>query len=459
MPGSGGNVRAHNFVRMASKVGEVTLLSLCGATGERFDESLRSQCKQVFCGATSGELQSRPSSLRSTGIGLLTAPWRDKWIPFTRGCLQHCQSSRKGLHWRQRLLGMLLRWEHRLLFEFGILPPLACLTWRTEYLRLREAVLTSEPDGGFDLLWVEDLYGWPFAEDLGRRLGKKPQITIVNAYNIESKVAFRLARTAGDDGQSRMFLRNMVELERVERQAFVSADLTFLCSDMDLTNAAALRVDAQFVVVGNGVDISYFSRGESTHGIVCDSTILFTGTFAYGPNTQAARFFAAEVMPLIREKLPAARFLIAGARAASAKHEFAADGIDIDCISDPDDIRPAFRMASVFVVPILAGGGTRLKILEAMAMGVPVVSTRLGAEGLGAEDSRQLLLADTPEELATAVLRLINDNALAKCLVSSAAAWVAENYDWERLCQQARTEVGKVLDHKLQTSVPAGNLR
>ena len=133
---------------------------------------------------------------------------------------------------------------------------------------------------------------------------------------------------------------------------------------------------------------------------------------------------------------PEVKFVFAGSQAKQAKRDLSIDDEAIECVSDPADIRPCFQAAWVFVVPLLVGGGTRLKILEAMSMGVPVVSTSVGAEGLGAENGMHLLIADTPQEFADAVVRLLNDSALQSRMKTVAAEWVRTRYSWESLSPQ-----------------------
>ena len=435
MPGSGGSVRAHFFLRAAAAIGDVTVLTLCAATGQQFDDSLTAVCEQVI-GGVSQQNTSGPGS--GSAITVLAAPWCREWADFVACCVQHCGTAMRltAAGWRKWLLSRLLLAEHGLLLKLGMLPPLACLTWFSEFRRLETCVLAAEAGRQFDILWVEDVFSWPFAAALLQSLQQPPGTVFCNTYNIESVVAARLSQTATDRVSACMARRNMRQLADMERHAYERAGLTFVCSDHDLMLGQQLAPAGRFAVVGNGVDLSYF-RAVETRGSGAAPVLLLTGTFAYGPNLQAAAWFAGEVLPLVRQAIPGASFVIAGQRAGLAAMELAASGLTVDCVSDPIDMRPCFQGAAVFVVPLLVGGGTRLKILEAMAMGIPVVSTTIGAEGLGVTHRQQLLLADSPADMAAAVVQLARDADLAENLRSRALEWVQQHYDWQLLCARA----------------------
>jgi glycosyltransferase involved in cell wall biosynthesis len=199
-------------------------------------------------------------------------------------------------------------------------------------------------------------------------------------------------------------------------------------------------------VLGNGVDGRYFqasARSASPHSPL----ILFTAGFGYQPNVEALTWFLTGVLPLIRRSVPKVGFLFAGSDAQRVAQSLqAASGISlegVEWISDPPDIRPAFNRGLVYVVPLLCGGGSRLKILEAMSMRVPVVSTSVGAEGVPYQDGRHLLLADGAEAFAAAVVRLLQDEPLRQRLTDQAAEFVRESWDWSTLCRQLRDVLQK----------------
>ncbi len=156
------------------------------------------------------------------------------------------------------------------------------------------------------------------------------------------------------------------------------------------------------------------------------NSLIFTGSFRYFANHDAMTWFVQEVYPRIRARVPEVRLTITGDHANSPLPP--ADNITLTGFVD--DVRPLIASASISLVPIRVGGGTRLKILEAMALGTPVVTTSKGAEGLDVKHGEHLLVADRPEAFAEAVIRLLGDAALRQSLVNQAHQLVRERYDW-----------------------------
>jgi glycosyltransferase involved in cell wall biosynthesis len=158
-------------------------------------------------------------------------------------------------------------------------------------------------------------------------------------------------------------------------------------------------------------------------------TLLFFGAINYYPNTDGALFFVREVFPALRTKYPKVRLRIVGHMPDSLVPELARDGVDV--VGFVDDVLVEIARAAIIVVPLRIGGGTRLKIVEAMSMGKPIVSTRLGAEGIEVEHDRELLLADTPAELCREIGRILDDPVLGSRLGQAARATAENKYSWE----------------------------
>ena len=154
------------------------------------------------------------------------------------------------------------------------------------------------------------------------------------------------------------------------------------------------------------------------------------------PCQDAAIWLVRRILPLVRRRLPGVGVSIVGRDPGSAVRALRGDGVEVT--GSVPDVVPYYRGATIAVAPLRAGGGSRLKILEAMALGRAVVSTRIGAEGLAVEDGKHLLLADTEEDFAHAVSRLLEDEAARARLAAAARALVVERYDWETIAAGQR---------------------
>lgn len=182
----------------------------------------------------------------------------------------------------------------------------------------------------------------------------------------------------------------------------------------------------QIVVIPNGVDLASYTRAQEAPQ---PPTLIFTGSFRYFANHEAMVWFVGQVLPRIQTVEPAARLVITGDHAGLPLPP--APNVILTGLLP--DVRPWLARAWVSVVPIQQGGGTRLKILEAMAAGVPVVTTTKGAQGLAARHEEHLLIADSADAFAAAVLRLLRDPALRQRLADNARQLVRERYDWSAI--------------------------
>jgi glycosyltransferase involved in cell wall biosynthesis len=179
-------------------------------------------------------------------------------------------------------------------------------------------------------------------------------------------------------------------------------------------------------VVPTGVDTGYFNPSSSEPGA---RDLVFTGSMDWLPNEDAMLFFCREILPLVRAEEPTASLTIVGRDPTPAVERLAADS-GVTVTGRVDDVRPYVRDGAVYVVPLRIGGGTRLKIFEAMAMSKAIVSTAVGAEGLPVRDGKHLLLADDPRAFATAVVQLLRNVDGRRSLETAARALVVERFEW-----------------------------
>ena len=197
-------------------------------------------------------------------------------------------------------------------------------------------------------------------------------------------------------------------------------------------------------VVPNGVDTEYF-RTRSEDPTADDVTVLFFGTFNYFPNCDGMRYFLKDVWPLLTQQHSGARLKIIGADPPAELLAYRSDCVEF--VGRVDDLRPHLAGSAVTIAPLLIGGGTRLKVVEAMAMSKAVVATSLGAEGIVARSGEELLLADSPEEFAAAVSGLLRDRDRRLRMGALARACVEQRYSWESAALELERFYREVLDH------------
>jgi glycosyltransferase involved in cell wall biosynthesis len=183
--------------------------------------------------------------------------------------------------------------------------------------------------------------------------------------------------------------------------------------------------------VPTGVDTEFFRPGLAVEK---DSfNLIFTGSMDWLPNEDAIRWFTEEVLPLVRREIPQVSLTVVGRNPFPSLIELSRKDSSIVVTGRVPDVRPFMEKASVYIVPIRIGGGTRLKIYEAMAMELPTVSTKIGAEGLPVRDGEEILLRDTPHEFAEAVVKLLKDKSLAEKIGGQAAKTVREKFGWQKV--------------------------
>lgn len=217
-------------------------------------------------------------------------------------------------------------------------------------------------------------------------------------------------------------------------------------SEPDARSFRDLNPDALVTVIPNGVDIERYQPSGLPE---TEGSVLFTGAMGYLPNRDAVEFFCTEIWEHIRPLCPNAKFRAMGSRAASfLRHLAGRPGVEI--ADHAEDQRPAIASAAVCVVPLRAGSGTRLKILEAMAMGKAIVSTSVGCEGIDVVPGTHLLIADTPTEFANHVVRLLRDADLRRLMGSRARKLVEEQYDWARIVRNLEDLMCQVAQRALR---------
>jgi glycosyltransferase involved in cell wall biosynthesis len=231
------------------------------------------------------------------------------------------------------------------------------------------------------------------------------------------------------------------KLKRYEALVMRQCDAVVAVAEADRETLLSLAPATTIGIVPNGVDTSYFSSAamvsDRVGGLAFRTpTLVFSGTLDFRPNVDAVTWFVREVLPHIRARRPDVRVLAVGKRPALALQRLADQGALL-LTGELSDVRPYLAGAAVYVVPMRIGGGVRLKLLEALALELPVVSTNMGAEGLaGLRAGEHCLLADDPADFAAATLRLLDDPLLGRRLGAAGRVLAHQHYDWSVIVPQ-----------------------
>ena len=293
------------------------------------------------------------------------------------------------------------------------------------YLQVRESKRAREliheiSSQGFDLVWAEGVWN---ARKLPSHLSRR---VVVDLNDLEDrKLAWKL-RNTGVYPRMALDCVEYLKWRRVQKQLIHSPYELVVCSQTDRRALGGART---VWVVPNGVELPPPASPQAAPGCSDDAVILFLGAMFYAPNIDAVRFFLREVFPLIRREAPAARLLIVG-RAPVPEVRKLHDGRSVLVTGEVPDVAPHYHQATIVITPIRYGGGTRIKILEALAHAKAVVSTSAGAEGLDVEPGRHLLIADSPSQFAQACLKLIRNPSLRRKLGDEGLNLVRDKYQW-----------------------------
>lgn len=276
----------------------------------------------------------------------------------------------------------------------------------------------------FDVIQIESMHLIAYAQHI-RRIAPRTRL-ILDWHNIESEILGRYAENDSNKLRAIYARRTSVLSRGVEDRLLRLCHAHTVCSEREREVLLGRVPDTRIEVVGNGVDCEFFADGGA-HGAE-KRDVLFMGRMDYHANIDAALYFVKTTWPLIHARRPELRLVIVGAQPPEQIRALASDNVVVT--GTVDDVRPYYHSALASVVPLRVGGGTRLKVLEAMAAGTPVVSTTLGAEGLAVTHGRDILIADTPEAMADAVVTMHPDSPQRQELLTNARQLVQNKYDW-----------------------------
>jgi glycosyltransferase involved in cell wall biosynthesis len=251
-------------------------------------------------------------------------------------------------------------------------------------------------------------------------------ITVLDTHNILSLMIQRFYQQEPNPIKRRYIHSQWQKTLEVEKRLCQRMNLCLVCSESDARELASLAPQARIRVIPNGTEADRPALSP-THD---EPSLVFIGAMDYMPNYQGVLCFCEQTLPRIEREIPGIRLYIIGRNPVPSIRQLE-NRPNIRVLDKVDDIQSRLHPEQILVVPLRIGGGTRLKILEAMSLGLPVVSTSIGAEGLEAVQGKHILIADEPQEMAQAVIRLYNDKALRQELTANARRLIKQKYDWE----------------------------
>ncbi|MGB9882905.1 MAG: glycosyltransferase family 4 protein [Microgenomates group bacterium] len=377
-PSSGGQVRTYNLLKYLSKNNQITLVCLYKNPQEKkYFENLKPYCQKIyFC-------QRSPH------------PWTIKNIF-------------KAL--------------------FTTKPFLIVRNYSAEAENLLKKILTKN---SFDIIHAETFYIMP-------HLPKTDIPIFLVEQTIEYQVYQHFVETLPFFIRP-LFAIDIFKLKYWEKQYWKKATQVGTVCENDRKIISSLEKNIKPVIIPNGAGDDMIVE-KLTEKKLTKPTVIFQGNFLWLQNTEAAKYLIKNIIPLAQKKLPEIKFIIAGQNAFKklGKNNHPNQNLEIiDIGSDQTNlVKKLYQKASVFIAPIFGPGGTRLKILAAMASGIPVISTPTGISGLDLKDNDNVLIAQTPEEFIKAIKKVINNKNLYQKIRKNAYSLIKEKYNWQTIAKK-----------------------
>ena len=300
---------------------------------------------------------------------------------------------------------------------------------------MAEALETALARVSYDIVQIEGIEMFSYLPII-RASPRRPRYVVMDWHSIESEVMRRYSLTAKTLFHRLYLLRAASQSKKIECEVLDNCDLNLVMSGRERQDMLRRRPQSRLMIVENGVSVERFAgsaKSRDDHRFGGNRRrILFVGTMDFHPNIDAVRYFADEIWPALHRQLPSAVFTIVG-RNPPEKVRALARRPAIEVTGTVPDVQPYYREALVAVVPLRMGAGTRLKILEAMESGVPVVSTALGAEGLAARPGIEIELAEAPLEFCSRIIELRDNYPRWRGLSIAGRKLVETRYDWNAI--------------------------
>jgi sugar transferase (PEP-CTERM/EpsH1 system associated) len=375
-PDTGGKIRSYNILRELARQHSVTLFSFYAAHDSDLHPDLKHMFDRIVCVPLRLPAPKSLAEMRDYGIGLLSSE------PYS--ITKYCRPEV-----RQRLQALLKQETYDIILcDFmvaaGVIP-----------------------------------WDWP-----------KPKVLFT--HNVEAIIWRRHYEVATNPIWKAISWWEWRKMEAAERRYLRLADWVLTVSETDREAFAPFLDLGKLTVIPTGVDVDYFQPMPVEETA---NSLVFIGSMDWLPNEDAILYFVDSILPLIKQQCPDVSLEVVGRNPSRKLQALAGTEKSILLTGRVEDIRPFVARGSACIVPLRIGGGTRLKIFEAMAMNKAVISTSVGAEGLAVRSGENILLADTPKDFAESVVSVLRDPNQRQRLGSAARALVQENYSWPRVTE------------------------
>jgi glycosyltransferase involved in cell wall biosynthesis len=257
---------------------------------------------------------------------------------------------------------------------------------------------------------------------------------LLDTHNVEHILMDRYANVEKNAAAKAYMRYQAQKLRKYEMKMYSRFDLCIMESQegIEAMRAISYKPD-NFRIICSGVDLDYFALPSCP--VEKNSDLIFTGTMSGKMNIDAVLFFCKAILPLIRKQIPNVKLTVVGTNPNERVIDLARNDPCIEVTGAVPDVRPYMLKSKIVIVPLRIGAGIRLKIREAMAMGIPVISTSIGCEGTKATHGKDIIIADTPEDFAMHTVRLLKDDMLREKLAQNGRMLVSSIYDWDKIVQ------------------------
>jgi glycosyltransferase involved in cell wall biosynthesis len=309
------------------------------------------------------------------------------------------------------------------------ISPLPTFAW---VQRSREVLEAFSKSPEFDVAVVDHAHSGSLAPELDAG-GIRWEF---DAANVESSVLKQISERVSNPVTRARFALDAWKFQRLEADLVARAAAAVAVSAGDARKLESLHPGSRVLVHPSGVDLSYFKFID--HSRPRAARLVLTGTLGYYPNIDAARWLIDEIMPRLRKIVPEATLTLVGGPVPRELANVDPDSTGVRVVGAVPDVRPFLEEADIFVIPLRLGGGTRLKALEALASGLPIVATSLGIAGVGIQENDLAVIAESTDDFATGIQLALRDRELRARLVHEGRMHVQAHFDWDMIAKDFR---------------------